>query len=735
MAPGRRKKGLDSRIQNDPESGRDEKEDKQRREKAHEESFFMFRIFCILVSLLLIIFYDAASIMNRHKTDNSIATDGKNLVRTERKKFESKYSYVDREKRLVFDDTNKVILTLNEMGAVPRMNMDAEDRIMEYILENDVASMNENDIDMYLKREGLARDHKLISSSEQVRNSLEAVQAKIEKKRISNGAVDSIKGYVVKDMMKIIPSRMFHDRTLEDYFTKVLLDDDDLNDQDAVIQGGEKSIRSGKQEKSDAAIRETIQVLKQFNRSMVYDKRDPDEDFEIYVKELRAENIFGNILKKNDMERALKEIGYKQKAKNSKRQPLWIGNENSKCSDLKTEAKISFCPFHIPLNKASHYAYFKEYAEKNPSIRLTPDYYPLTWRLYKEKERSALKLHASQEGIGEYEISYVRKFTVPGSNYMKSAGSVYEQLEKSSRSNKLLTKESKNKAIVQLYINDPLLLDDRKFIIRTYALVVDSKPFIVFYSDGAVMRSLVKYTRFTTLNGDYKKAAHITSEQKGASKGPLKSSELYMHFRTLQRELVKMGFADDYLEKDLRPQMRARMIHALYAIKNRQRGEDEDEEESVTPEGKEDPKLSVVVQTICFDFLLDVKKKLWMINLGTGSHCFVNMGGSSFRPSWKARLQEQIGNNAALLAEELLWRKKNKKVISSMAFFTDTGMVPLIDETFPDWNVKEEIHAHMDGKTIAQERLVIDSDDDGSDDDVVVHVDNDDDGQEDDSED
>lgn len=56
----------------------------------------------------------------------------------------------------------------------------------------------------------------------------------------------------------------------------------------------------------------------------------------------------------------------------------------------------------------------------------------------------------------------------------------------------------------------------------------------LFYHDGAVFRSIVKYSPFSNHEAGYKKAAHITSEQKSAAHSKvLKSSELYASFNSL----------------------------------------------------------------------------------------------------------------------------------------------------------------------------------------------------------
>mmetsp|Transcript_3593 Transcript_3593/g.11094 ORF Transcript_3593/g.11094 Transcript_3593/m.11094 type:complete len:198 (-) Transcript_3593:1097-1690(-) len=151
--------------------------------------------------------------------------------------------------------------------------------------------------------------------------------------------------------------------------------------------------------------------------------------------------------------------------------------------------------------------------------------------------------------------------------------------------------------------------------------------------------------------------------------------------------------------------MKARMIYALYAILKRQRASDDDPAAAEeAPERSESlVNNAAVVQTTCFDFLLDDKKKLYLITVATAQHCFINMGGNSFKPAWKTKMQEALSDSTAKLSEEMLWRRMNNKPVSSMKFFTQTDMTVLIDETFPDWDLTKEINAHVEGVQVEQD--------------------------------
>lgn len=212
--------------------------------------------------------------------------------------------------------------------------------------------------------------------------------------------------------------------------------------------------------------------------------------------------------------------------------------------------------------------------------------------------------------------------------------------------------------------------------------------------DGALYRSVSKFTPFTRRDGNYHRSSHFTNDQKSHGKGPLKSSNLYSSLDIFQDWLTENKLEKSDFVLKLRRQIRAMVIIALYALlRPKVKGY------------KGPPTLPpnvIVMQPVCFDFLLDRKKKVWFLGANTGSHCYVNIGGPSFRPPWKQELMTQMTDNALQLAQEILWRKVNKLPISSMSFITQTGLDFLVDETFPDWDYAREIQDHLEGNLIRQ---------------------------------
>mmetsp|Transcript_36820 Transcript_36820/g.59562 ORF Transcript_36820/g.59562 Transcript_36820/m.59562 type:complete len:751 (+) Transcript_36820:273-2525(+) len=704
----------------------DETDDEKQRLKTGSETSegggCMSRLFVVFVTVVCFMFYDVANVFNSIYED----TSHRSSLPTDLGSFKPSKAFKGVDLKGVIEDTKKsqIVLASAKNSILP-VQLDFEKRRVKRLLEG----LEDTGPNSFVPSADTDDEKKEVFSLFKEVDEVFKVDKKVNKhvlkrkgKILNSSFVVSEVGYdLEKDILHPGMKKIHGANTLEDY-VELALRRAEIAAQKREALLSEKATAV----KDRAAPTETkvdgMSGGETKSRELAFTPRDPDPAFLKFVSDIRADNTYAHINRKNDMERALKQLGYKQSTKSARKSPMWVGYE-SKCRGnlKKDETRILFCPLFVPPNKADQYSQLQQFKEKYPSVKLSYNFYPPTWRLYKEAERRSLKAHCTNESMTEFGVAYVRKFTVPGSNYMKSADSIYDQLLKSDKSLKQLTKETKNRAIVQLYINNPLLIEERKFIIRTFAVVVSTQPFIAYYSDGAVFRSIIKYQPFTIHDSDYKKAAHITSEQKGAHKGPLKSSALYTSFSSLQRYLTAAGNDPTYVNSVLRPQMKARMLYALYAVTKNKNREDPDKEDSIREETL--PNSAAVVQTSCFDFLLDENKKLWLITVGTGSHCFVNMGGSSFRPNWKAKLQEKLSENSAKLGEEVLWRRMNKKPISTMNFFTQTGMTVLIDETFPDWNVTEEINAHVDGVQVAQDNTdysLVETEQEDDDADVVV---------------
>lgn len=709
----------------------DLEDDKNKKLKPLTMSGKVLRFWFLFAVIICLIFYDSVQVHKAIYT-SVFEVNVQPLLESETRKAKRKHKLVD-ENILIEDATRLDVLLVRSGATINKNAVDREKLRLRKLLETGNSDHEEEKKsgEGYEDNENNEPENNEESSSsgrttfELFKTNDEVLeQDQLTTKRIMSRTGKSMvmvskEGYDLDDvsLRSTFSKEQIHGKNkLEDFLNLAILQKEEKRNAEKAENGEGKGLTK-KMSKFDRNVQSVVAELaksnKTLSRKMAFEERNPDKAFLKFEKELRSDNLFAHIGKKNDMERALKLFGYKQSTIKSKKVPLWVGfDEKGKCPVFKKdEPKLSICPFFIPSNKADQFAYIKNYLSQVPKSKLKPDFYPPTWRLFKEQERRALKLHCTNESITEFGIAYVRKFTISGENFMKSAESVYDDLVKSEKSLKKLKKETRNRAIVQLYINNPILFEERKFIIRTFAVIVSGKPFIAYYHDGPILRSIIKYKPFERHDADYKKAAHITSEQKSAQKKILKSSELYGSFNSLQTYLqANHGVDEKYVNKVLRPQLKARMIYSLYSILKRQRtAEDATEEDTSRDNDYKLISTAAVVQTSCFDFLLDSNKKIWLLNIASGSHCFINMGGSSFRPAWKVKMQEALSENTVKLSEEMLWRRMNRKPISSMRFFTKTGMTVLIDETFPDWDVTTEINQHMDGVQVEQDNTDYDS--------------------------
>jgi len=354
------------------------------------------------------------------------------------------------------------------------------------------------------------------------------------------------------------------------------------------------------------------------------------------------------------------------------------------------------------------------------------DFFPMTWRLYKQTDRRALRSHTQNESLVAEGGPYVNKFSFShGAGIPSITVKMYNQLKKSDDSTKAQVKEAKQKMIAQKYINNPYLFESRKFIIRTWAIIVSSQPMMVLYHDGALLRSMPPYSPFTKRDGSYKRAAHFTNAQ-STHKGTLRSSSLYATFGQFQQWLDKQHKESPTFVRDsLRPRLKARMIYALYAMMRptsgtADLGEDETAEGGPADLVKKSAKLPpdvVVVQPICFDFLLDADSKLWLLGVQTTGTCAVNLGGDSFRPPWKIAMQTALADRLVDLGEEMIWRKVSGVKLDSLAnLHTDVQLDVLIDETLPGWSHVDEIKwlvhgGHVDGGLGARDHVEAGDDD------------------------
>ncbi|KAL3319460.1 Tubulin tyrosine ligase-like, member 10 [Cichlidogyrus casuarinus] len=160
--------------------------------------------------------------------------------------------------------------------------------------------------------------------------------------------------------------------------------------------------------------------------------------------------------------------------------------------------------------------------------------------------------------------------------------------------------------IAQRYIENPLLLDGRKFDIRSFMVVANSYPYLVLYHPGYVRLSIQKYSK-----DDTNLATHLTNQfiQK---KEP-------MYYRVYEDTVWSMSQLNDYVNEHysdkvnpnwvhsvLELRMQRVMAHVFNSVRNK----------LASREG--------LFEIFGFDFMIDEDFKIWLIEVNTNPAMHTN---------------------------------------------------------------------------------------------------------------
>lgn len=160
--------------------------------------------------------------------------------------------------------------------------------------------------------------------------------------------------------------------------------------------------------------------------------------------------------------------------------------------------------------------------------------------------------------------------------------------------------------LVQKYIPNPLLINNRKFDFRVYMVIASTSPLVVLYHDGFLRVTINEYDANsidpsihitnTALAMEYMKTHNLTDEEiVEAEKSQMWTYEdLFQYLYSIGK--VKSA---DWLDSYLRPEMKKRMLHIVRMSKN----------ELLPHPG--------VFELYGVDFLLDEDLNLWFLEVIT----------------------------------------------------------------------------------------------------------------------
>lgn len=123
--------------------------------------------------------------------------------------------------------------------------------------------------------------------------------------------------------------------------------------------------------------------------------------------------------------------------------------------------------------------------------------------------------------------------------------------------------------IVQQYLDDPLLVNEKKFDFRVYMLIASLDPLIIFYHDGFLRVSLIDYDA-----ADTEAMTHITNTQLAKDMLDEKNASQQEREETLRQQMwtfdqfedhmVSRGLVDkNWIEDYVRPVMKVTMLHLV----------------------------------------------------------------------------------------------------------------------------------------------------------------------------
>ena len=235
--------------------------------------------------------------------------------------------------------------------------------------------------------------------------------------------------------------------------------------------------------------------------------------------------------------------------------------------------------------------------------------------------------------------------------------------------------------IVQEFIQNPLLIEGRKFDFRMYMLIASSNPLIAYYHDGYLRVSLEAYD----VNSDDKNVlmtnlALNKEVMKDAREGHLYKDmdelELLQRqqwtFNQLETYLLKNKVIKDpnWLDNYLRPELKKAMVHLVKMAKD------------------EFLKTSSAYEFMGVDFMLDEDLNLWFIEVNSGA------GFSNYTPEIEKFILKMLQDHFKIVHS--LLKSRVKRIVLFINEIIENGTVRMVGEEEFDIQNPEEQRAKFE---------------------------------------
>jgi len=266
--------------------------------------------------------------------------------------------------------------------------------------------------------------------------------------------------------------------------------------------------------------------------------------------------------------------------------------------------------------------------------------------------------------------------------------------------------------MVQAYKANALLWDGKRFVLRTWAFLASSNPFVALFHDGVVLKAIDSLVSVRNSKAKRKtrsfleRLANVTTRQNEHPEYERRKAEAYACFEDLQEYLSGKYRNNEmlhYVELILKPYLKKLMLFALQSLRR---------------EHLHDSPNIWALQYLCFDFMIDVNWNVWLLDVNP--QCDPQTGGRDFASACKRRARHGLGPGSIQIAEQLYYFRKTAKKTSWLDGLDIGSLEVLFDETSSilPHNPEEEIckrslyqdfrNRQTFGKRVIQELLPLD---------------------------